>query len=52
MKEKKYICTECKGEAYIAYSARNKKDWNGLIKKEERLCLVCGKKRLKGLAFF
>jgi hypothetical protein len=50
--QKKYYCTECNGDAYIAYTAKKKKDWGGLIKKGERLCISCGKKRLGKYSFF
>lgn len=47
-----YLCTECGGDAYMAYSARTKDDWGGKIKKNERLCLTCGRKRLGSMAIF
>ena len=50
--EKEYVCTECGGDAFIAYIVKDRDDWGGLIKKGERLCLVCGRKRLKEMAFF
>ncbi len=52
---KLYICTNCGGDAYIAYAPdtiKRGKDkgkeipsWNGKILPGERLCLTCGKKR-------
>lgn len=41
----KYICTDCGGDAMIAYTASKKTDWNGLIKIGERVCLLCARKR-------
>jgi hypothetical protein len=40
-----YKCTECKGDATIAMTGW--KDWTGkvYIKKGERLCMACSKKR-------
>ena len=49
---KNYKCTDCGKDAEVAYIAKSKKDWNGLIKKGERLCVNCGRKRLKEMAFF
>ena len=46
-----YPCTECKGDAYIAYIAKEPGDWNGLVKVGERLCTRCLQKR-GGLNFF
>lgn len=57
---KKYVCTECGGDATIAYCAttiksgknkgKEKASWGGLVQAGERLCLSCGKKR--GINFF
>jgi hypothetical protein len=47
----KFPCTECGGNATVAYVANKDSDWGGKIKKDERLCLVCGAKRL-GFNFF
>jgi len=45
-KEKeKFICTSCGGDAYIAYTAKKKSDWNGIVKIGERLCTKCFRKR-------
>ena len=49
---KKYKCTNCGEDAEIAYIAKTKKDWDGQIKKGERLCIKCGKRRLGKWAFF
>lgn len=50
MTEKKYICTQCGGDATIGYSASKKATWFGKVKPGERICLVCGYKR--GITFF
>lgn len=41
-----YPCTDCKGDAFAGYGP----GWGGLIKKGERVCLPCGRKR--GVRFF
>lgn len=49
----KYICTDCGGDATIAWSNTTKKDKNyfgAIFKTGERVCLPCGKKR--GVNFF
>lgn len=63
MKEGKYPCTECKGDAFIAYAHGTYKsgkkkgqpkkgsDWGGLVKPDERLCTSCFRKR-GGKPFF
>lgn len=40
-------CTECGGDAKIAYSAGKKRgqDWNGKVKAGERLCTRCFQNR-------
>jgi len=49
--QKKFECTSCGGDAFIAYSANEEgNDWNGLIKVGEKICPACGKKR--GINFF
>ena len=46
-----FICTECGGDATVAYtSGRRKEAWNGMVKKGERVCMRCGAKR--GIRFF
>ncbi len=47
-----YKCTNCGGDATIAYGSNKKDDkaWDGLVKKGERICLACGRKR--GINFF
>lgn len=52
-KKPEYPCTDCGGDAYIGYAAGKEKnsDWNGLLKKVERLCTGCFKKR-GGKKFF
>lgn len=47
----KYKCTECSGNAFIAYGSDKKDSWGGLVKAGERLCTKCFKKR-GGKAFF
>jgi hypothetical protein len=57
---KKYICTECGGDATIAYApetikrgrdkGKEKPSWNGLVLPGERICILCGRKR--GIKFF
>jgi hypothetical protein len=49
---KEYPCTDCGGDAYIGYPAGRRKteSWGGLVKKGERLCLACGRRR--GIKFF
>ena len=42
---KQYLCTECGGDAYIAYSADKNGDWGGLVKVGERVCTRCFRKR-------
>lgn len=52
--DKKWICTQCGGDAYIAWGNDTKKDQNyfgAIIKPGERLCLVCGKKRGVNFSF-
>jgi hypothetical protein len=59
--EEKYPCTECGGDAFIAYSASTIKSgkrkgeeedsWGGLVKAGERLCTSCFRKR-GGIPFF
>ena len=49
-KGEEYPCTECGGDAFIAYSAKKNGDWGGLVKPGERICLPCGKRR--GINFF
>lgn len=54
-----YPCTECNGNAYIAYSPNKIKrgkdkgketaSWDGKILPGERICMSCGRKR--GLKF-
>jgi hypothetical protein len=62
MTEKKheFQCTECGGDATIAYCAETikrgkhkgeeRESWGGLVKPGERLCIICGRKR--GIKFF
>lgn len=46
-----YPCTECKGNAYVGYSHWRRSDRKKpFIKKGERLCLSCAKKR--GVTFW
>ena len=42
-----YPCTQCGGDATIAYLAGKKKgkDWGGKVKKGERLCTRCFQQR-------
>lgn len=50
-----YKCTNCNGDATVAYTAhtvtrgknkvKEKPSWGGLIQPGERICLPCGKKR-------
>jgi hypothetical protein len=40
-----YPCTECSGDAFLGYSARKKSGWGGAVKKGERLCTACFRKR-------
>lgn len=57
---KKYFCTNCNGDALIAYvpetikrgklKGQQRAGWNGLVLPNERLCLTCGRKR--GIKFF
>jgi len=57
--DQKYFCTECGGDATLAYSPNTIKrgkdkgketaGWNGLILPGERICMSCGRKR--GLKF-
>lgn len=57
---KEFKCTECKGDAYIAYAPETIKSgkdkgkevpaWNGLVLPGERICLTCGRKR--GIKFY
>jgi len=47
---KLYKCTDCGGDATCAYTANKKMDWGGKIKKGERICFPCGRKR--GVTFF
>lgn len=54
-KQQDYICTDCGGDATIAYVARTIKrgkskgqqraSWGGQILPNERICLPCGRKR-------
>lgn len=50
--DKKYICTDCGGNAFIGYSnwskAGSKKK---IVKKNERICSMCFKKRTTFLVF-
>jgi hypothetical protein len=48
---KQYPCTECGGDASIAYSANGESNWGGRVKEGERLCTRCFKKR-GGTAFY
>lgn len=52
MKEdKKYICTDCGGDATVAFTKfRDIKNKKWIIKIGERLCLLCARKR--GVIFF
>jgi hypothetical protein len=46
-KSKLFLCTQCGGDATIAWENKTKKDidcFGGKIKPKERLCLACGKK--------
>lgn len=41
-----YPCTSCGGDAYIGVSAgRKPMNWGGLVKRGERLCFTCFRKR-------
>ena len=40
-----YKCTECKGDATVAMTMWKDSDGNSYIKKGERLCMPCTKKR-------
>lgn len=41
-----FPCTECGGDAFVAYAAGKKNDaWNGKVKRGERLCTACFVKR-------
>ena len=56
----KYTCTECGGDAMLAYvpetikrgklKGAERASWGGLILPGERICLACGRKR--GVNFF
>ncbi len=56
----KNICTQCGGDAFIAYApetikrgklkGQQRASWNGLVQPGELICLPCGKKR--GINFF
>lgn len=58
--EKQYKCTNCGGDAMMAYvpetvkrgknKGKQKPSWYGLVQPGERLCLSCGKRR--GINFF
>ena len=41
----KYPCTQCGKDAFVGYTAHKKGDWGGVVKKGERLCTGCFKKR-------
>jgi hypothetical protein len=41
-----YPCTDCSGDAFLGYSAKTKRDWGGKVKKGERLCTACFRKRV------
>ena len=46
-----YPCTDCGRDAFIGYtSGKGDLSWDGKIKKGERVCLPCGRKR--GIKFF
>jgi|JI9StandDraft_1071089.scaffolds.fasta_scaffold2507740_1 hypothetical protein len=57
--ESEYKCTDCKGDAYIAFvpttitrgkrKGQQEASWDGLILPNERICLSCARKR--GLKF-
>ncbi len=59
-KPEKYICTECGGDATVAYSpstiksgknkGKEKPGWDDKVLPGERICLPCGRKR--GITFF
>ena len=44
-KIKEFKCTECKGDAYVGLSDFKEIKGGVIIKKEERLCLMCARKR-------
>lgn len=53
MYKKEYKCTQCGGDAYVAWHNDSKKDkdfFGAILHPGERLCLSCGKKR--GVKFF
>lgn len=46
-----YACTECGGDAFIAYGSSKQDSWDGKVKKGERLCTKCFRRR-GGQPFF
>ena len=51
---KKYPCTQCGGDAYIAWANDKKKNidcFGAILKPGERLCLTCGRKRGVNFSF-
>ncbi len=48
--DERYICTECMGDATVALSAFKGPDNKYIIGENERLCLLCARKR--GINFF
>jgi hypothetical protein len=59
-KAKVYKCTDCGGDATVAYTpttvkssknkGKQKPSWGGLVLAGERVCILCGRKR--GIKFF
>lgn len=41
MSANKYPCTQCGGDATVAYSASKDAEWGGMVKIGERLCTRC-----------
>jgi hypothetical protein len=37
----RWLCTQCGGDAMLAYSAKKNHDWDGRVKIGERLCTKC-----------
>lgn len=41
----KYLCTDCRADAYVGLSEWTDKSGKVMIGKDERLCVACAKKR-------
>lgn len=48
---RQFLCTNCGGDAFLAYTSKPGADWGGKVKPDERLCDKCFRSR-SGLPVF